>query len=84
MRQLEYWFRPANPDALACGLQRVLIDDSLRSQLSENAARDVRARFTASRQVEAYLAWYDQILKEAAFRPFAPDSEVKYALPVNE
>jgi glycosyltransferase involved in cell wall biosynthesis len=57
---------PRNPDAMAFALQRLLVEDSLRSQLSENAARDVRKRFTFSRQVDAYLEWYCQILNFAA------------------
>ena len=55
-----------NPDALALGLQRVLTDDALRIQLSENAARDARARFDVSDQVKAYIDWYDQILTKNA------------------
>src|SRR5688572_3261819 len=47
--------------AMAAGIERLLDDDELRSRLSDNATRDVRARFNRDQQTEAYLTWYQEI-----------------------
>ena len=43
-------------------IQQLLADDGLRAQLGRNAAADARARFGLDRMVDAYLAWYEDIL----------------------
>jgi glycosyltransferase involved in cell wall biosynthesis len=52
---------PRDPGALAAAILRLLADDALRRRLSENAARDAKARFDKTRMVADYLAWYEDI-----------------------
>jgi glycosyltransferase involved in cell wall biosynthesis len=39
----------------------LLEDEHLRRRLGENAAADARKRFDLNKQVEAYLAWYQEL-----------------------
>jgi glycosyltransferase involved in cell wall biosynthesis len=52
---------PRDADELARGIERLLADDALRRRLGDNAARDARARFDLRRQVDDYLAWYEEL-----------------------
>jgi glycosyltransferase involved in cell wall biosynthesis len=50
--------------ALALAIERLLNDGVVRRQLGCNAVHDARQRFGLARQVEAYLAWYQEIRHE--------------------
>ncbi len=52
-----------NVEAMTAATMVLLTDDSLRLKLGQNAARDARLRFGLNRQVEAYLAWYQEIIE---------------------
>jgi len=52
---------PANPAAMADGIERLVLDPKLRQQLSHNAAADARRRFDVQRQADDYLNWYEAI-----------------------
>ncbi len=54
---------PGDAAAMAGAARALLADESLRRQLGDNAARDVRARFTLAQQGEAYLAWYRELIE---------------------
>lgn len=56
--------RGQDADSLADAVVSLLIEDSLRARLSENAVRDARARFDLSRLADDYLAWYRTILTD--------------------
>jgi glycosyltransferase involved in cell wall biosynthesis len=47
---------------LASAVTTLLDDDSLRRRLGQNAARRARSEFSFEKQVENYLAFYDDIL----------------------
>jgi glycosyltransferase involved in cell wall biosynthesis len=51
--------------ALAGFAHRILVDQTLRADLSEQAARQ-GAKFSLERQVEAFLDWYQEILQNPA------------------
>ena len=53
--------RIAERQGFPTAIRRLLEQDPLRARLSENAARDARARFDLDRLVEAYLEWYGEI-----------------------
>lgn len=57
---------PGNPEILAEALRALLQDDELRARLASNAAVDAEARFNVLRQVDAYYAWYEEILGRRA------------------
>jgi glycosyltransferase involved in cell wall biosynthesis len=65
---------PADPVALAAALVALGGDPELRRRLGENAARDARARFDQNTQVETYLDWFREILKETAHSDEKPAS----------
>jgi len=48
--------------AMACAVERLLGDASLRRVLQENAAVDARRRFDLKRHARDYLGWYREIL----------------------
>jgi glycosyltransferase involved in cell wall biosynthesis len=54
---------PGDAEAMAMAIEQLLNDEALRRQLGENAAKDARCRFGLERQVEAYLDWYQEIIK---------------------
>ena len=55
---------PGDAEAMAEAVFTLLKNDVLRSCLGNNAARDARERFDLEAQVEAYLEWYQNILKD--------------------
>ena len=50
-------------EAMATGIKHVLGDEALRHRLGENAVRDARQCFDLTRQAEAYLEWYQEIIE---------------------
>jgi glycosyltransferase involved in cell wall biosynthesis len=52
---------PGNAQEMAACVSALLTNETLRSQLGANAARDGRERFDLNRQVEAYIEWYQAI-----------------------
>jgi len=48
---------------MAFGIERLLKDDTLRAVIGANAAKDARERFGLQRQADAFLRWYEQILR---------------------
>lgn len=58
-----------NIEQLATAVETLLANDEARVILGRNAVADVKARFTVDRQVDAYLAWYREILEA---RPSMP------------
>jgi glycosyltransferase involved in cell wall biosynthesis len=64
---------PRDPRALAHWIERLLRDDPLREQLGRNARADAVRRFDVQRQVDDYLAWYEEIL---ANRDRTPSKEL--------
>ncbi|MEW6301095.1 MAG: glycosyltransferase [Thermodesulfobacteriota bacterium] len=57
---------PGDAVAFALGIERLLNDDLLRRRIGENAATDARERFDLQRQVDSYLEWYEELLRETA------------------
>ncbi|MFA5909892.1 MAG: glycosyltransferase [Vicinamibacterales bacterium] len=53
---------PAGAVEMTDAVEALLDCEPVRVRLGENAARDVASRFTLDRQVEAYLAWYRDLL----------------------
>lgn len=49
-------------EALAGAIERLLGDGRLRRRMGENAVADARARFDLAREVDTYLAWYEEML----------------------
>ncbi len=47
---------------MADALEALVTTDGTRARIGANAAADVERRFTVARQVEAYLAWYRELL----------------------
>jgi glycosyltransferase involved in cell wall biosynthesis len=54
---------PGDAEELRMRLEQLLGDELLRVQISSNAASDARQRFSLEQQVEAYLDWYQEILR---------------------
>ena len=54
---------PGDAEAMALGIERLLKDGPLRRRLGENAARDARQRFDLQKQVDSYLEWYGELLR---------------------
>ena len=46
---------------MAAAIEKLLKDEVLRQRLSQNAAQDAQKRFDLNRQVDDYLAWYEQL-----------------------
>jgi len=59
---------PGNPSAMASAIDFLLRHDSLLHILSENAAKDARRRFDLEIQIDAYLAWYQSLIRQRSFR----------------
>jgi glycosyltransferase involved in cell wall biosynthesis len=53
---------PQDPNALASAIAFLLGRDDLLHALSVNAGEDARRRFDVQTQVDAYLAWYREII----------------------
>ena len=53
--------KPADTEAMACAIERLLKNRNLRYRLAENAANDARQRFDQKREVMEYLDWYQEI-----------------------
>ena len=57
-------FPARNPAALADAVETLLGDKSRRAAMGAAALERVRERYTLERQVDAYLAWYDELMEE--------------------
>ncbi len=57
---------PSDPEAMAAGIEQLLLDDGLRERLGANAAQRARACFDLGRHAGEYLAWYQDILERWA------------------
>ena len=55
--------RQGQGEGMAIGIERLLKDDTLRLRLADNAADDGRKRFDLRSQADAYLGWYEEILR---------------------
>jgi glycosyltransferase involved in cell wall biosynthesis len=55
---------PGNPEALASGIRKMLLNPSFGRQLVPQALKTVENHFRADRMTEAYEAWYDELTKE--------------------
>lgn len=55
---------PRDAAAMANAVEQLLNNAPLRRQLGENAAKDARIRFDLERQVDSYLAWYQEIIEK--------------------
>jgi glycosyltransferase involved in cell wall biosynthesis len=58
---------------MAAAIASVVADESLAQRLGEAGRQRVRERFELSRQVEAYLAWYEEMM--ARFTSPAPTDD---------
>jgi glycosyltransferase involved in cell wall biosynthesis len=61
---------PGDAEAMAAAIASVVADESLAQRLGEAGRQRVRERFELSGQVEAYLAWYEEMM--ARFTSPAP------------
>lgn len=59
---------PGDAEAMACAIERLLEDESLRCRLAENAANDAQQRFDLKREVMEYLAWYRELVEDNVAR----------------
>lgn len=57
---------PADPQAFAGAVAKLLEDDELRNTLAENGLRQVREEFSLRLQAERFIAWYREILDGVA------------------
>ena len=55
---------PGDAEGMASAIEHLLKDDFLRRCLGENAALDAAKRFDLQGQVDGFLAWYQEIVKE--------------------
>jgi glycosyltransferase involved in cell wall biosynthesis len=55
---------PRDAKRMTLAIKRLLNDEELCRQLSQNAARDARSRFDLDQQVETYLEWYREVIEE--------------------
>ncbi|MDX9762898.1 MAG: glycosyltransferase, partial [Desulfomonilia bacterium] len=51
-----------NADALAYGIETLLMEKNIREQLSQNAVVDAIKRFDIRKQAASYIEWYREIL----------------------
>jgi glycosyltransferase involved in cell wall biosynthesis len=56
---------PGNPDVLAAAIESLLADPASRERMSAAATADARARFSLDRQVDAYVALYEDVASSA-------------------
>ena len=54
---------PGSVEDLGARLQQLLENETLRMRMSSNAATDARMRFGLERQAQAYLEWYQEIIR---------------------
>lgn len=54
---------PRDAGAMASAVEQLLNNAPMRWQLGENAVKDARIRFDLERQVDSYLAWYQEIIE---------------------
>jgi glycosyltransferase involved in cell wall biosynthesis len=59
---------PGDAEAMACAIERLLEDESLRCRLAENAANDAQQRFDLKREVMEYLDWYREVVEDNVAR----------------
>jgi glycosyltransferase involved in cell wall biosynthesis len=63
---------PADPQAIAFAVKRLLKNSSLRVRMADNAARDAKERFDLQKEADSYLDWYREVLQtNASFQPTA-------------
>ena len=55
---------PKAPQAMASAIQTLLDDDELRTRMGQAAAAHIRQHFGLQRQVDQFLAWYDEVLAD--------------------
>ena len=55
--------RQGHGEDMAIAIEISLKDDTLRHRLADNAAADGAKRFDLKSQVDAYLGWYEEILR---------------------
>ena len=60
---------PGDPAALAAAIESLLADPARRERMSTAAAADARARFSLDRQVDAYVALYEEVAAAGAGSP---------------
>ncbi len=60
---------PGDPAALAGAIESLLADPARRERMSTAAAADARARFSLDRQVDAYVALYEEVAAAGACSP---------------
>jgi hypothetical protein len=51
---------------MASRIVQLLQDRHLKRNMQQQAAEDARQRFGLERQVDAYLDWYHELLRESA------------------
>lgn len=56
--------KPGDAEQIACAIEHLLANPSLRMRLGENAAIDAARRFDLGRETEEYLDWYEEILAD--------------------
>jgi glycosyltransferase involved in cell wall biosynthesis len=52
---------PADPEAMAHGVQRLLRNPPILEQMAKNASEDARYRFSIEQQAERHLEWYAEV-----------------------
>jgi glycosyltransferase involved in cell wall biosynthesis len=57
---------PGDPAVLAAAIESLLADAARRERMSAAAAADARARFSLDRQVDAYVALYEEVASAGA------------------
>ncbi len=62
---------PNAPGALASAMQSLLDDYELRTRMGQAAAAHVKSHFELERQVDRFLAWYDEVLADWQTRQIA-------------
>lgn len=55
---------PGDAAAMASRIQVLLGDEALRNEMGNQAAAKARNRYDLARQVDAYLAWYAEVLED--------------------
>lgn len=55
---------PGDAEAIAEAVVTLLTNETLHKRLAENAAQDAQERFDLPRQVDDYLNWYAEILRQ--------------------
>jgi glycosyltransferase involved in cell wall biosynthesis len=55
---------PGDHEAMAGRIDKLLGSDELLAEVGANASRDARARFDLARQVDDYIAWYEEVSED--------------------